>query len=76
MINKKMIRRAMNNKTMTKEAMEQHEDDQGDSKIAKEMGKTMNNKKTTQETMNNKRTREIMSNKRTMKMMSNTMVAS
>ncbi len=54
---------------MTKEIM-------NNSKIAKEMVKTMKNKKTTRETMNNKRTRETMSYKRTMKMMSNTMVAS
>jgi hypothetical protein len=57
---------------MTKEIM-------NNSKIAKEMVKTMKNKKTTRETMNNKRTRETMSykrTKRTMKMMSNTMVAS
>jgi hypothetical protein len=37
MINKKRIRKEMNNKKKTKEAMEQHEDDQGN----------MNNKKTT-----------------------------
>jgi len=30
MISKKRIRKAMNNKRMIKEAMEQHEDDQGD----------------------------------------------
>jgi hypothetical protein len=29
MISKKRIRKAMNNNRMTKEAMEQHEDDQG-----------------------------------------------
>ncbi len=54
---------------MTKEIM-------NNSKITKEMVKTINNSNTTRETMNNKRTRETMSIKRTMKMMSNTMVAS